>query len=432
MGEAASKCCAPSRAACSLSTSGGDRCVAPCSGQSQTANPVAGPDMRSPKSVVVAKTVTDLDSTVRPGQPMPRFPMLPSAERLLVDSSGVAFVSSVMPAEFQATWKLHTWYHAHARTTHEQSFGDVPEISVYDIRSAGSFPRSTTPVVLCTKGCKGRTDLPNQDSFSITLAKKGWWIAVLCDGHGLSGHKVAQRAVQTLPYYLLQSTSFPGDMRRALTEAFELSHLDLLADASEAEYDVRFSGCTATVAMWRGPKLWVAHAGDVRVAMSYMLSQKRVHFETRDHRPEAALERLRIEAWGGEVRTGGGRWSDRGEGFKIPRVYVKGYDVPGLCMARSLGDEAVKGHGVVADPEIAEMDMDVSLKPIIVIASDGIWEVVETETAMQIAKEEAQNNGLRQVLKRLQEEACHRWCRDAHGYCDDITAIVAQLGQECT
>merc|ERR1719171_3264445 len=88
------------------------------------------------------------------------------------------------------------------------------------------------PVISCMKGSKGHNDIsPNQDNFSITYERTGWQIACVLDGHGKDGHFVSTRAVQTIPYYLLKSESWPGDVRAALLEAFNHAEKDLQMEA---------------------------------------------------------------------------------------------------------------------------------------------------------------------------------------------------------
>ncbi len=77
---------------------------------------------------------------------------------------------------------------------------------------------------------------------------------------------------------------------------------------------------------------YTANVGDSRIVIGYE-DEKDVIFETLDHKPGVPEEKKRIEAAGGEIRTL--RYDD----FTVDRIFVGGYDYPGLCMSRSFGDE---------------------------------------------------------------------------------------------
>ena len=61
--------------------------------------------------------------------------------------------------------------------------------------------------------------------------------------------------------------------------------------------------------------------------------------------------------------------------------------MPGLAMSRSIGDAMAKTVGVIADPEIQiyEYDSNSNLMAIIV-ASDGIWDMFESNEIGQLMK----------------------------------------------
>jgi serine/threonine protein phosphatase PrpC len=69
---------------------------------------------------------------------------------------------------------------------------------------------------------------------------------------------------------------------------------------------------------------------------------------------------------------------DNGECIGPERVWLKDEDVPGLAMTRSFGDEVAASVGVLAEPEISESFLSKEDK-FLVLASDGIWEFIESE-----------------------------------------------------
>ena len=80
------------------------------------------------------------------------------------------------------------------------------------------------------------------------------------------------------------------------------------------------------------------------------------------------------------------------------RVWDKFKNAPGIAMSRSIGDFYAKGLGVIADvfitfiifkiiqPEIKIFNLDEGELTCIIIASDGVWERVTSQDAVDIAQ----------------------------------------------
>jgi len=278
------------------------------------------------------------------------------------------------------------------------------------------------PIIACQKGSKGfRDTTPNQDNFSITYFKNGYALACTFDGHGPNGHIVSTRTVQTVPYFLANSPSFPHDMGAALVEAFEKAQKDLVGHALEHGWDVQASGSTAVAACWKGNRVWTANAGDSRCVIGTE-DDRVVTFETDDHKPTTPGERKRIEENGGEVRS-----QTYPDGWVNHRIFIKGESFPGLCMARTFGDESVKAHGVIATPEVRETTVDLSKKPFFILATDGVWEFIDSQFVIKAVAKKIQTDGPARTLEKLQREAKKRWKQEEGDYCDDITSILVQL-----
>ena len=68
------------------------------------------------------------------------------------------------------------------------------------------------------------------------------------------------------------------------------------------------------------------------------------------------------EEWGGPARV----WLDASQ------------TLPGLAMARSIGDHMVSSIGVIARPEVCVRELtDDDL--FVVLASDGVWEFIDSQ-----------------------------------------------------
>lgn len=287
----------------------------------------------------------------------------------------------------------------------------------------GAFSEaSPTPVISCLKGSKGLRDVtPNQDNFSFMQLLDGYTIACCFDGHGPNGHIVSTRTVKTMPHFLIQSEFYPHDMRSALTQAFLWTQKDLVAHAIDEGFDVQASGATAVCAVWKGDMVWTAHAGDSRCVIGYENTKALMH-ETHDHKPSNPEERERIDSSGGEVRS-----RTYPDGWTVHRIFVKGQDFPGLCMSRTLGDDSVKQHGVIAEPDVAEIKVDLSQNPFLLLSTDGVWEFLDSEFVVKAVSKKLTSDGPRVTIQKLHRESRKRWKKEEGDYCDDITSVFVRV-----
>mmetsp|Transcript_19393 Transcript_19393/g.41298 ORF Transcript_19393/g.41298 Transcript_19393/m.41298 type:complete len:460 (-) Transcript_19393:28-1407(-) len=314
----------------------------------------------------------------------------------------------------------NTDFHVYGLMTEGQAHGDERPWS----QNVKSIPavQYMSPIVACQKGRKGfRDTTPNQDNFSITNFKNGWTLACAFDGHGSFGHLVSTRTVQTVPYFLVCSESFPDKMEAALIEAFDNAQRDVVAFALQGGWDVQASGSTAVAAIWKDNVIYTANVGDSRCVIGTEVDRKLV-FATADHKPTEPAEKERIDSSGGEVRS-----QTYSDGWTNHRIYVKGEDYPGLCMARSLGDESVKAHGVIATPEVARTEVELDKSPFVLLASDGVWEFLDSQFVVKAVAKKLLSDGPAVTLQKLQKEAKKRWKMEEGDYCDDITSILIQL-----
>jgi len=320
-------------------------------------------------------------------------------------------------------FKTQVVWHTHGNMTEGQQHSDERERVAY-----GTCPIEPVPIISCQKGSKGfRDTTPNQDNFSLTTFKSGWTLVCAFDGHGPFGHIVSTRTVQTVPWFMLTESGFDqaeideSKIEAALINGFEKAQKDVVAHSMENHWDVQASGSTAVAALWKGNKIWTANAGDSRCAVGTE-TERKVVFETEDHKPTTEGEKKRIEASGGEVRS-----QVYPDGWVNHRIFIKGEDYPGLCMARTLGDQSVKDFGVVATPEVASCEVDFSKQPFFIIASDGVWEFLDSQFVIKAVAKKIQTDGPAKTLEKLQREAKKRWKQEEGDYCDDITSILVQL-----
>ena len=142
----------------------------------------------------------------------------------------------------------------------------------------------------------------------------------------------------------------------------------------------------------------------------------------RDHKADEPDEQQRILNAGGRVAA----YRDmQGNPLGPARVWHLNEDIPGLAMSRSFGDQAAAEVGVNAIPEITEMNLLESDK-FLILASDGVWEFISNDQAVNIVMPHYQNNSAEKAAEALIREALKRW-QEEDTSIDDITCIIIFL-----
>ncbi|CAM8981929.1 unnamed protein product [Rhodiola kirilowii] len=222
------------------------------------------------------------------------------------------------------------------------------------------------------------------------------------DGH--RGGAAAEFAVRALPGYMknLGSTGSPSEtLREAFmkTDAEFRDEVNMLLRTKRIIKNDWHPGCTSIVALLAGNKLFVANAGDCRTIICRAGRPVQL---SRDHVASCAEERMRVINAGGEVKWQLDTW----------RV-----GPAALQVTRSFGDDDLKPF-VTAEPEITETVLTVD-DEYLVMASDGLWDVISNDEVVRIIKETVKEAGM--CSKRLATEAAER------GSKDNITVIVVFL-----
>ncbi|KAF4380451.1 hypothetical protein F8388_024744 [Cannabis sativa] len=211
------------------------------------------------------------------------------------------------------------------------------------------------------------------------------------DGHG--GARAAEYLKGHLFENLMKHPQFMTDTKAAISESYKQTDSDFL-DSERDTY--RDDGSTASTAVLVGNHLYVANVGDSRTIISkdglaIPLSD--------DHKPNRSDERRRIENAGGVVMWAG-TWRVGGV----------------LAMSRAFGNRMLKQY-VVAEPEIKDLEIDEEIE-MLVLASDGLWDVVANEDAVSLARTEEEPEA---AARKLTEVAF------ARGSADNITCIVVKF-----
>jgi len=297
--------------------------------------------------------------------------------------------------------------------------------------------------VTSIKGLKpGNPNWTNQDNFFMmeNFDTRDTRIYCVLDGHGEFGHLVSRRCREHFPHFVISNNL-------KMEIAFNMMHNDLNA----SEIDVRCSGATCVLTCLQGNKITVYNCGDSRAVLGRRNSAGAIQAVqlSNDHKPDKPEERKRIIAAGGHL---GCRQVLVNQGNRGPvsmpvgpcRVwYQHRGETLGLAMSRSLGDAIVHKFGVSAEPDPMEHMID-DHDDFLLIATDGIWDVVENNQAVQliynyINRYHQQQAGLGQqgggnnhdwsaleASNHLVKYARGRW-EKLSPMIDDITCIVVKL-----
>jgi len=244
------------------------------------------------------------------------------------------------------------------------------------------------------------------------------------DGHG--GGSCAEYAATHLAKNVLarlrDRTKTANDelaLRTALLGGFKQTEHNFLQHARRAGDTSGSTACTMTVF---GPdeemrlRLFLANVGDSRAVLGKATGEfLRL---TEDHKPNLPLEKKRIELEGGSVVEVAGVWR-----CVLPQKRrVSG--IIGLAVSRSLGDKDFKGPNIVnPDPDITIHEIDWDADEFVILATDGIWDVISDKDAVRLVQRCLQQFGNEE---KAAEELVHR-ARD-RGSKDDCTALIVRFG----
>ena len=197
----------------------------------------------------------------------------------------------------------------------------------------------------------------------------------LFDGHG--GGEVSKFLQEKFPIFM--KDILPINKQNAETK---LKNLFFIIDNKLKEnnfYQVGATACIVYITKENGKKiLYCANIGDTRCILINDYGIERLSY---DDRATDENEHNRIIKQGGIVFGG--------------RVYGQ------LMLSRAFGDWELKSYGVISEPHINIIIIENSDKYII-IASDGVWDVLEDNDVFELYKDKHKNNTLelcRDIIK---------------------------------
>ncbi|KAL2490444.1 putative protein phosphatase 2C 73 [Abeliophyllum distichum] len=254
------------------------------------------------------------------------------------------------------------------------------------------------------------------------------------DGHGPWGHFVAKRVRESLPSSLLcnwQETlveasldpdfDLESDKKLHKFNIWKHSYLKTCASVDQElehhrKIDSFYSGTTALTIVRQGELIFIANVGDSRAVLATTSdSGNLVPVQlTVDFKPNLPQEAERIIQCKGKVFC---LHDEPG----VHRVWLPDEESPGLAMSRAFGDFCVKDFGLISVPEVTQRHIT-SKDQFVVLATDGVWDVVSNQEAVQIVSTTLDRG---KSAKRLVECAVRAWKKKRRGIAiDDISAIV--------
>ena len=257
----------------------------------------------------------------------------------------------------------------------------------------------------------------NQDNFFIEkdyLGQSEHFFLGVCDGHGINGHLISEYISNYLPDFITDSSD-----PKNITNGFIKCNNAL---TTSTDIDCTLSGSTCVSLFISLDKIICANIGDSRAVLArYENGNYNTIKISRDHKPTEFDEMKRILENNGRIEK---YYDTDFDAFVGPkRIWLKNNDIPGLAMTRSFGDVIGHNVGVTSEPEITKTIFNGSER-FAIIASDGIWEYIDSEESVEIVKEFYENdmdaNG---AVESLVREAFSRW-KIEEDTVDDITAIV--------
>ncbi|XXQ30206.1 PPM-type phosphatase domain-containing protein [Plasmodiophora brassicae] len=259
--------------------------------------------------------------------------------------------------------------------------------------------------------CCGRFRAINQDRVCLEQLPDDDIVAGVFDGHGFLGENAALLCSAAVPSMVASGKSFPECLRAlqsVLVQIADNEHRRL----PEEGFDY---GTTAAIVRISGLQVKCAWVGDSRIALFEENARTRTwswQWSSMEHNPEThEAEKVRLLQSPARTTVVAGS----------TRVYPRSMSLEDavrnkltLNMSRALGHRILVQHGVSPDPDVHEITLSRLRNSCIVIASDGIWDVLEESDVAQILTKHM-SHGVLTVAEALLAKSDRAWSDCATG-----------------
>lgn len=234
-------------------------------------------------------------------------------------------------------------------------------------------------------------------SLSLPTPMNDWAFAGVFDGHG--GAKVSKYISRYLMRKIVKNiprTAITNNNEQEIKKGIKTSFLKIDQEMRTNKKIDDQSGSTAVCVLVSPTHYYFINCGDSRAVLC---RQEKVRFATSDHKPTLKKEEKRIVAAGGAVRK------ERVEGR--------------LALSRALGDFEYKNNTkkgqttqmVIPQPDIKVIERNNQTDHFIVLACDGIYDVMSNPELLKLIKKEMGNNGnLTKVCKNVVDHCLEIVC----------------------
>lgn len=150
-------------------------------------------------------------------------------------------------------------------------------------------------------------------------------------------------------------------------------------------------------------RVFYANVGDSQALAIRFDSKDSLHadFKCDTHKVSNPAEEARVKAGGGSI--------------------LNGRLAGNLLITRSLGDFDLREYGLISAPDIRESE--IFKNKLVVIASDGVWDVIDREAAVKLVKASGKK-GLEDLSRAIVKEAVER------GSVDNISVVLLKIALE--
>lgn len=227
-------------------------------------------------------------------------------------------------------------------------------ISPFNVKVVGIGQQSISPLL----STHGSNDVKNNNR-----------LLGVFDGHAKLGELVSEYTAASLPKVLsskLESTLLPNSASAASTaliDQTEIVHqalVDTFVEIDKMAPADPSGGCTASVILQLGHKIYVANAGDSRsIIATYNKSSCKVGvvYVTQEDKPDLPQERARVERMGGEVYVPPPERAKEGASSRVIVMDKRTNKRHSLAMSRSIGDWEAGKVGVIPHPTVTVLDI---------------------------------------------------------------------------